>query len=148
MKTQKEIQFIPIKIGIMDIENIKKIGDAIGRAVKKQSGNKDIVIIASSDMTHKSPRNYAKPKKDLENMLKADELVINSIKTYNESETFENAQKTTVCGPQTITTAMFVCKELGANKAEILKYYNSYEKMGGKGPCEYSVGYMSAIFKK
>ncbi len=148
MKAKKEIKFIPIKIGAMDFEKIKEIGEKIGRSVKKQSDTKDIVIIASSDMTHKSPKNFSKPKKDLEDMLKADELVMNSIKTYNESETLKNAKKTSVCGPQTISTAMCACREIGASKAEILKYYNSYEKMGGKGPCEYSVGYLSAIFRK
>ena len=79
-------------------------------------------------------------------MKEKDTAVINSVSDYDWKQTYINAQKTSVCGPQTIVTAMIAAKNLGATEGKVMKYYTSYEKMGGKGPCEYSVGYMSAVF--
>jgi len=146
-KAGKDVKFVPIKIGSTKFKKLKDCGEAIGRAAKSQ-GDKSIIIIASSDMTHKSPSNYKNPESDLKAMKRADNAVINAIKSYDWKNTLERALDTTVCGPQTITTAMIACKELKATKAEILKYYNSYEKGGGNGPCDYAVGYLSAVFLK
>ncbi len=96
-------------------------------------------------MTHKQPKNISNPKKDLDDMRKMDEAVIDAFKEFNPQKTFDTALKTTVCGPQTITSLMLICKKLGANQCDALKYYTSYEKGGGTGPCEYSVGYFSGI---
>jgi AmmeMemoRadiSam system protein B len=63
--------------------------------------------------------------------------------------TLETAIKIgSICGPQTITTAMIACKKLGAIKGEILKYYTSYEKTVREGPTDYCVAYLSAVFVK
>lgn len=140
----KEVKIVPIKVGDMNLQHLEDIGKAIGEVIKSYS--EDIVIISSSDMTHKQPRNYYQPEQDLKNMYSKDKAVIDAISQYNWTKTFENALSTSVCGPQTIVSGMIVAKELGATSSKVLKYYTSYEKMGGKGPCEYSVGYLSAIF--
>jgi len=146
-KAGVKLKIVPIKIGVMNLQKLVELGKSIGKTLNEIE-NKQFFILASSDMTHKSPHNYRNPKNDLDEMREVDYAVINSIKEYNWEKTFENALKTTVCGPQTITTAMVACKEMGATKAEFLKYYNSYEKMGGNGPCDYAVGYLSAVFIK
>ena len=142
----REITIVPIKIGDMNLQHLEEIGNAIGKVIS--SSNKDIAVIASSDMTHKQPQNYYQPADDLMDMKRRDQAVCDAILKYNWSDAYENALQTSVCGPQTITTSMVACKELGANESQILKYYTSYEKTGGKGPCEYSVGYLSAIFTR
>ena len=143
---EKDIQIVPIKIGDMNLQHLEEVGKGISEAIK--SAAKDIVVISSSDMTHKQPSNYYQPAEDLKDMYNRDKAVFDSMIQYNWEETFENALKTTVCGPQTIVTGMIICKELGATNAKVLKYYTSYEKMGGTGPCEYSVGYLSAVFTR
>ena len=143
-KAKSDIKIVPIKIGTTKFKKIQDIGETLGRILK----DKDVAIVASSDMTHKSPENVLKPAKDLKKMKIADDKVINCIEKFNWMDALQNALSTTVCGPQTIATLMIACKEMGAIKTEILKYYNSYEKMGGSGPCDYSVGYLSAIFSK
>lgn len=145
LKGNKDVKIVPIVIGTTAFKQLKDCGEILARSIKKDS-NKSIAIIASSDMTHYEPKNYVEPKSDIEEMRKRDDLVINAIRSYDWKETLEKALNTTVCGPQTITTLMIACKELGAVKSEILKYYNSYDKMGGSGPCDYVVGYLSAIF--
>ncbi|TFG21296.1 MAG: AmmeMemoRadiSam system protein B [Promethearchaeota archaeon] len=141
---EKDIKLVPIKLGDMNLQRLEDVGIKIGSIIK--SGKKDIAVISSSDMTHKQPNDYYQPAKDLDDMYLKDKAVMDSITQYNLVKTFENALSTTVCGPQTIVTGMIIAKELGATAGNILKYYTSYEKMGGKGPCEYCVGYLSAVF--
>lgn len=141
-----DVKIVPIKISIKDINKLQNLSNGIASAIKEVE--KDVVIIASSDMTHKQPKNVRTPKQDLEDMRRKDEAVIDAFVELDPQKTMDAALKTTVCGPQTITTLLMACKKLGANAAEKLKYYMSYEKMGGEGPCDYSVGYFSGIVKK
>ena len=138
-------KIVPITVGSFEFEELEKLGTAIAETIKAVT-NKDIVIIASSDMTHMQVHDPNNPDPSVQEQRKRDQAVINGVKNFAPSETFDAAQKTTVCGPQTITTAIFAAKALGASNANILKYYVSYEKMGSTPPCDYSVGYLSATF--
>ena len=148
-KAQKEIKIVPIKIGRMEKNVLQEIGKAIANVIKKNE-NKDIAIIASSDMTHYQPRNPHNPEYEIKNNQKIrDQAVIDAFEKFNWEKTLTNANETTVCGPQTITTLMIAAKELGYKSAKGLKYYTSFEKMGSKTPCDYSVGYFAGvIFRK
>jgi len=141
---KKQLEIVPITLGDMNLNHLEQVAKEIASVIKETK--KDIVLIASSDMTHKQPRNYYQPAEDLNDMRERDTAVFDAVTRYDWKNVYENALKTTVCGPQTIVTGMLVCQERGAKSAEVLKYYTSYEKMGGSGPCEYSVGYLSAIF--
>jgi hypothetical protein len=143
---EKEVKMIPIKLTTKDFNRLDKIATDLASSIKQM--DKDIVIIASSDMTHKQPHNPSNPHQDLEEMKQRDQAVIDAFVEFDVRKTLENAQKTSVCGPQTITTLMLTCKKLGATRSKSLAYYTSYEKMGGSGPCDYSVGYFSGIVLK
>ncbi|MHA1489608.1 MAG: AmmeMemoRadiSam system protein B [Promethearchaeota archaeon] len=143
---EKDIKIVPIKISTKNFEIINQLSSDIANIIN--SNDKDIVIVASSDMTHKQPKNIMNPKKNLENMREMDQAVMDAFVEFEPKKTFKAALKTSVCGPQTITSLMLICKKMNANKCKFLKYYNSYEKQGGSGPCEYSVGYFSGIIKK
>ncbi|TXT61916.1 MAG: hypothetical protein BAJALOKI3v1_720003 [Promethearchaeota archaeon] len=140
---QKDVKIIPIKLTTKNFGKLDKIATDLASSMKEL--DQDIIIIASSDMTHKQPRNPSNPQQDLEQMRKQDQAVINAFKEFDPKKTLEYAQKTSVCGPQTITTLMLTCKKLGGTRTKPLTYYTSYEKMGGQGPCDYSVGYFSGI---
>ena len=140
------VKIVPIKLAVKNYDLIEEISNSLSQVI--QSSAKDIVIIASSDMTHKQPKNVMNPQSDILDMKKSDMAVIEAFKEFNPLKTLKMAQKTTVCGPQTITTLMLTCQKLNASKCESLKYYTSYEKGGGSGPCEYSVGYFSGIIRK
>ena len=143
---EKSVKFIPIKVAVKDFNVLSIISNDIAKSI--ESYDKDVVIVASSDMTHKQPRNISNPSKDLEDMRKLDQAVIDDFVDLDPKNTLKAAQNTSVCGSQTITTLMLICIKLGATKAEALKYYTSYEKGGGSGPCEYSVGYFSGVLMK
>ncbi len=140
---EKDVNIIPFKVSTKKFNIIDQLSSDIASAIKLV--DKDVVIVASSDMTHKQPSNYMNPEKDLEDMRERDQAVIDAFKEFNPELTYNTALKTSVCGPQTITSLMLICKKLGAIKCRDLKYYTSYQKGGGTGPCEYSVGYFSGI---
>lgn len=142
----KNIKIVPIKITTKKFSQLQNIAQDIESAINTQ--DKDIVTIASSDMTHKQPRNISNPQKDLQDMKEKDQAVIDAFVEFEPEKTLKYAKKTSVCGSQTITTLMLIGKELNAIETKNLKYYTSYEKMGGTGPCDYSVGYFSGIILK
>ena len=119
---------------------MNEISNDITKAVRLL--DKDVVIIASSDMSHKSVNN----SNDLRAFKEIDLEVIDNFKNLDPQKTLEAASKTTVCVPQTITTLMLICKNLNATKGELLKYYTSSEKTGNiEGYC---VGYFSGVLIK
>ena len=103
--------------------------------------NKDVVIVASSDMSHKNVSN----SEQLDQFKKIDQTVINAFVEFDPKKTLLNASKTTVCGAQTITTLMLICKNLDCNQGKLLKYYTSSDIRGEFGYC---VGYFSGILMK
>ncbi len=137
---EKDVKIVTIKIGARkDYEVYEQISADISSVVK--SSNKDIVIVASSDMSHKNIAN----KKQLEDFKKVDQEVIDAFVALDPKKTLLNALKTTVCGAQTITIMMLTCMKLDATKGELLKYYTSSDIRGEYGYC---VGYFSGILKK
>lgn len=144
-KLKKEVQILPIKIGESKIDIIEKLGKRIAEIIRKNK-NKDIAIIASSDMTHFQPKNPNSPYHEIEEIqTRRDQNVINAFEKLDWKQTYHHANQTTVCGPQTITTLMVIAQDLGYLHAKGLKYYNSFEKTGKEIPCDYSVGYFSGI---
>ncbi len=137
---EKDIKFIPIKVSIKDFNVLSKLSNDIAKAVESYNG--DVVIVASSDMTHKEIHD----SNQLEKFKEIDQQVIDSFVAFNPEKTLETASKTTVCGSQTITSLMMICKNLNANKGKLLKYYTSSEKTGNLSG--YCVGYFSGILMK
>ena len=93
-------------------------------------------------MTHREIRGTD----DLKKLKEGDQKVIDSFVELNPSKTLEDASKTTVCGPQTITSLILTCKNLNATEGKLLKYYTSSEKTGNY--YGYCVGYFSGIIIK
>jgi len=136
----KDVKIVTLKIGIRrDYSVFEKIASDISAAIKAL--NKDIVIVASSDMSHKEVFDT----NQLSEFKKFDQDVIDAFIELNPKKTLSAASKTTVCGAQTITTLMLICEKLNATKGELLKYYTSSDIRGGNGYC---VGYFSGIIIK
>lgn len=138
----KDVKILPLKISTRfknKFEILTKISTDIANAIN--SLDKDIVVIASSDMSHKDVSNNEQLKKFKE----IDQAVINQFIELNPKKTLEAALKTSVCGPQTITSLILICKELNASKAKFLQYYTSSEK---EKTWNYCVGYFSGIIIK
>ncbi|MFX1379973.1 MAG: AmmeMemoRadiSam system protein B [Promethearchaeota archaeon] len=136
----KNVKFVPIKISNRDFNVLNRLANDLSKAI--QSYDKDVVIVASSDMTHREVYD----SKQLSKFKERDQQVIDAFVKGEPKNTFEAASRTTVCGPQTITSLMMICKNLNANKGKLLKYYTSSERTGNISG--YCVGYFSGVFMK
>ena len=109
-----------------------KLGDGIYESVKKR----DLVSIASSDLTHYEPNSQAHEKDDL---LISAILSLDIEKFYSILFSFN----VTACGYGAIATVMEISKRMGATKGKLLKYATSGDVAGDKNSV---VGYSSILF--
>ncbi|MFX0008848.1 MAG: AmmeMemoRadiSam system protein B [Candidatus Hermodarchaeota archaeon] len=136
----KDVRIVTIKIsGRKDYSMFEVLASDIAASIKAL--NKDVVIVASSDMSHKN----VSTSEQLDQFKKIDQAVINAFVEFDPKKTLLNASKTTVCGAQTITTLMLICKNLDCNHGKLLKYYTSSDVRGEFGYC---VGYFSGILMR
>jgi AmmeMemoRadiSam system protein B len=133
-----DFKFIPITIlnefaDDLLLENCRLIGKAIANVIKKEK--EKWIILASSDFSHYVPQKTAK---------KIDLSLIEEIKKLDEKRFFEkiSEKNASVCGFGGIASAIVAAKELGAKKAELLKYATSGDVTGELNSV---VGYASLI---
>ena len=126
----KDFSFVPICMGYQDLETSVELGKAIYEASK----NRNIVIVASSDLTHQEPKASAN---------KQDKYVLDAIRAMDEKQLQESVKThhITTCGYGPISTALVFSKLKNANRAEVLTYYTSGDIIGDNSAV---VGYASA----
>jgi AmmeMemoRadiSam system protein B len=125
-----DVKFVPICMGFQDLEAAMSVGEQIGDAMK----GKDIVVIASTDLSHYVPASVAKKK---------DTLVMNSIKAMDPKGLYEvvRDEDISMCGYGPVIAALTAC---AGGKASVLKYANS----GDVHPMHDVVGYTSCVIEK
>lgn len=132
---KKDFKIVPIVLSHGPRAVYKDIGKAIAKAIKDLKA--ETVIIASSDMTHYEPQESAK-RKDFE--------AINAILELNEDELLNRIEKLNIsmCGYAPAVCLISAARELGATRAELVKYQTSGNVTG-----DYSsvVGYAGIIVK-
>jgi len=129
----KEFTFVPIVIGGGGLAEYEKLGLALARAVK--ASKKSVSIIASSDMTHYQPHEFAK-EQDRAVIGKILELDIRGFLQIIEE------RDVSMCGYAPSAIMLVAAKELGAKRAELIDYRTSAEASG-----DYSsvVGYAGIV---
>ncbi len=129
-----DFKFVPISFLIQDFESSQEAGQAIGKALR----GKNIVIVASTDMTHYESHRAAeaKDKKALRELERLDEKAF-----YSTIE----GNRITACGYGPVVTLVTAAKLLGATKGHLLSYATS-----GDVTEDYSavVGYASVMLTK
>ncbi|MGZ7107385.1 MAG: MEMO1 family protein [Methanobacterium sp.] len=130
----QDFRIVPISMWMQDLD----ISEEIGRSIKEtaQELGRDIVVLASSDMTHYKPAEIAS---------KTDKQVLEAISQLNEKLMIKRVMElnVTMCGYGPVAATIVASKELGAQNAEILKYATSGDLTGDLSAV---VGYASAIF--
>jgi AmmeMemoRadiSam system protein B len=124
------IQIAPICMGFQDLETSRNIGEAIAEVAK----GRNIIVIASTDMTHQESQASATRK---------DRLVLDAVEKLDEEGVQEAVRRNhmTMCGYGPVSAAVVASKLLQANRAEILSYHTSGDITGDLGAV---VGYASA----
>jgi len=127
-------RIVPIIMNLQDIETAKDVGKTIAQAIS--SASTKALLIASSDFTHYEPNEEAH-RKDLE--------LIDTILSLDVSSFYAVLERLDIsaCGYGAIASIMIAVKELGASKAELLKYATSGDITGDKSSV---VGYASIVF--
>ena len=127
-------KIVPVVMGAQNRRNIESLGTAIGNLFK----GKNVLIIASTDLSHYHSYEAAES---------LDIRVQKYIKDFNpvsftDAITGKNLQ---MCGGGPVAAAMIASEAMGADSSEILCYKNSGDVSGDKSAV---VGYLSAAFYK
>jgi len=123
------VKMVPICMMMQDV----KTSDAVGGAIGKACAGKDVVIVASTDFTHYEPQRsaVAKDRRAIDEILKLD---------WRGLLRVVDVEDISMCGYGPVAAMLRAAKELGARRAELLKYATSGDTAG---PMPQVVGYGS-----
>ncbi|MFC1631149.1 AmmeMemoRadiSam system protein B [Candidatus Omnitrophota bacterium] len=116
-----DVKIVPIVLAHAAYETYDSIGTGIANALKEQ-GQKSL-IIASSDMSHYQPQEQTQTN---------DNLALEAILDLDGEELLQRvkAHRMSICGYGPIACMLSAAKQLGAQKAELLKYQTSGDVSG------------------
>ncbi|MBI4282868.1 MAG: AmmeMemoRadiSam system protein B [Chloroflexi bacterium] len=128
-----DIKLVPIVFADASGAIYKEIGKGLAEAIKESK--KEVVIIASSDMTHYEPQESARRK---------DTQAIAAMLDLNEDELLKRVQELDIsmCGYAPMVSLISAAKELGATGAKLVKYQTSGDTSGDYNSV---VGYAGVI---
>ena len=130
-----DFRLVPIIFGHPDGAIYKEVGREIAEAIRALG--KEVLIVASSDMSHYEPQESAQKK---------DTQAIGAMLKLDEDELLKRVAELniTMCGYAPAVSLIVAAKALGATSAELVKYQTSGEVSG-----DYSavVGYAGIIIK-
>ena len=118
---QTKLNIVPIVISHLPYSSCKVIGEGIAHAIKNY--HKPVLIVASSDMTHYESRESATRK---------DSFAIDRIKSMDPEGLYQVVAEKSIsmCGFIPATVALAAARELGATRAELIRYTDSGETSG------------------
>jgi len=117
-------------MGLQDYESAVSLGKTIKGAIK----GKDVVVIASTDLSHYVPKDIAKKK---------DTMVLDAIKAMDAKLLFATVEEHNIsmCGYGPVIATMTACS---GGKATLLRYATS----GDVSPMSEVVGYAAVVIRK
>ncbi|MEM0504812.1 MAG: AmmeMemoRadiSam system protein B [Sulfolobales archaeon] len=117
----KNFKIVPIVIAYQVPEIAKDLARSLVNASRKLG--RDVVVLASSDMSHYEPQSVAYEK---------DREVLERIVRLKPEEVFEvvNERGVSMCGVGPVMTLLYYANLLGGSKGEILKYATSGDITG------------------
>ena len=130
-----DFKLVPIIFGHPSGAIYKEVGKEIAGAVKALG--REVVIMASSDMSHYEPQESAQKK---------DTQAIGAMLNLDEDELLKRVDEfnITMCGYAPAVSLIVAAKELGASGAELVKYQTSGDVTGDFSSV---VGYAGIIIK-
>ncbi|MBI4188134.1 MAG: AmmeMemoRadiSam system protein B, partial [Chloroflexi bacterium] len=130
-----DIKLVPIILAPASGEIYQEIGRAIARAIMKL--DREVVIIASSDMTHYESQESAREK---------DSQALEAILHLDEVELLKRVEELgiTMCGYAPAVALITAAKELGVAGAELVRYQTSGDTTGDFASV---VGYAGVLLK-
>jgi MEMO1 family protein len=130
-----ENKFVPIAIGTLDFDVLTEMGHAIARVIKKSG--EPILLICSSDMNHYESDAITRVK---------DHLAIEQLLALNPRGLYDvvRAKRITMCGCGPAISTLTAAIDLGASRADLVRYATSGDVLGDRDEV---VGYAGMIFR-
>jgi len=125
-----KFKLLPIMMGDQDLSSCQKLGTALAKVLRGRKA----LLVASTDLSHF--HNY-------DTAVRLDKIVLERVGAYDPEGLAQALErgKCEACGGGPVIAVMLAAKELGANKARVLKYMNSGDVTGDRYQV---VGYMAA----
>jgi AmmeMemoRadiSam system protein B len=122
------LQYLNAKVSIVPIVVSDQVSShftfVAGEMAKALTAfEKPVLIVASSDMTHYEPQEKAKSN---------DAVAIEAILALDPVKLLAKVKKLSIsmCGVAPVALALFMCRELGARRAELIEYQTSGDTSG------------------
>jgi AmmeMemoRadiSam system protein B len=131
-ETLGKINLVPIILGDQSYRTCEAVARAIARTVR----GKKVLLVASTDLSHFHSYDQA---------VTLDHFILEDLGSLNAKKLAQDldAGKGEACGGGAVITVMLAAKEMGANRAQVLKYLNSGDVTGDRSGV---VGYGAAVF--
>ena len=128
-------EFVPIACQKGTIIDYQETAEQISEAIKSLRSWKDILLVASTDLTHYEPDQVARKK---------DRRAIEAIINLDEEELVKRVRKEdiTLCGEAPLAIFISCLKRLGAKKSQVALYQTSGDVTGDNSAV---VGYVGII---
>ena len=128
-----DVQVLPLTVSHLSQEECRDLGRALARSIR--GSGEQVLILASSDMSHYESREEAtrKDQAALERLLALDPKGLYQKVTHN---------RISMCGIMPVTVALTAALELGAGRAELVRYTDSGAI---SGDIDQVVGYAGVI---
>ena len=116
-----EFQFVPIACRISSLEIYREVAEQLFEAVKNIKN--EILMIATSDLTHYEPDSAARRK---------DSMLIESIINLDEGDMLKKIKKEDIsaCGEAPVAILISCLKKMGAKKSQVIRYQTSADTSG------------------
>ena len=127
-----KFNLVPVVMGDQSYRTCEVVGQAIARTIK----GKKVLLVASTDLSHFHP---------YEKAVSLDQLILEDLRSFDAQKLSQDleAGKGEACGGGPVIAVMVAAKQLGANRARVLKYLNSGDVTGDRSGV---VGYAAAVF--
>ena len=131
----KEFQFVPIAIGTLNFDELAELGRAIAKVISNSA--EPVLIVASSDLNHYESEKITHVK---------DHQAIDQMLALNPRGLHETVRREgiTMCGCGPAVSVITAALDLGATRAELVRYATSADVLGDRDDV---VGYAGMLFR-
>ncbi len=129
----REFTFVPIALGTVDYNMLETLGQAMAAVIARQT--EPVLIIASSDMNHYESDEITRRK---------DRLALDRLLALDPRGLYDVVRREgiTMCGVGSAVTMLIAARQLGASRAELVRYATSGDVLDDRDEV---VGYAGVI---
>jgi len=131
----KDFKFVPIAIGTLNFDELAELGHALAKVISNSS--EPVLIVASSDLNHYESEKITHLK---------DHLAIDQMLALNPRGLHDTVRREgiTMCGCGPAVSTLIAVRDLGATRAELVRYATSADVLGDRDEV---VGYAGMLFR-